>query len=286
MLSNKHAVNISSELVEDIFSKKTVSNVKEKYPDFFQNDSYLGKLDSGISRNRHKNSLKKIAFAQKKLSILKLIPWIKFAAISGSVAFSSAKNKDDIDIFIVTSAKRVWISRLVVAIILSALGLRRRFNTSDNKNKFCMNYWISEDNLNIKPNIEKANDSEFLDSNLYLNALELVMLKPIYNPYFKKKLLDKNKWIRDFFPDYLAKNESKAADSNECTKSIFSKLVDLFDLFLMKLQIFYMKLRHHSTQETVVKRDLIKFSPKGSWDERIDFINKVDCPDWTDSSSS
>src|SRR3989339_985416 len=58
--------------------------------------------------------------------LLKIIPWIKLAGISGGLAVNNADKSDDIDFFIITAKKRIYLCRILILGLLSLLGQRRK----------------------------------------------------------------------------------------------------------------------------------------------------------------
>ncbi|MFQ5583368.1 MAG: hypothetical protein ACE5GL_02900 [Calditrichia bacterium] len=75
---------------------------------------------------------------KKYLSILCKLPWIKYVSLTGANSFESCAREDDIDLFVITSANRLWICYLLL-VILSKLIRKRKI--------FCFNYLVDEDNL-------------------------------------------------------------------------------------------------------------------------------------------
>lgn len=91
-----------------------------------------------------------------------LFPFIKAVAISGAAAFGNATEDDDLDLFIVTSRKRLWIVYTLLVLCLKICGLRH---------KLCLNYLISEDA--DEPQAEN-----------FFIAHQIVHLRPLLNQRF------------------------------------------------------------------------------------------------------
>lgn len=133
--------------------------------------------------------------------ILKVIPWIKLVGISGGLAMDNAGKMDDIDLFIITSKKRLWISRLFILGILEGLGQRRRVSDSKKQaaGKICCNLILEEDKL------------EQVSKNLF-TAHEVLQMKVLWqrgNVYHK--FLEDNEWVFKFLPNWIATNTSLRA---------------------------------------------------------------------------
>ncbi len=94
-------------------------------------------------------------------------------AVSNSLAMYATHENSDIDLFIVTEAKRLWLVRTLVLIIATIL--RVRTSPGDEAGKFCFPFFITEKKLSLK---------EFaIENDIYL-AYWIASLKPIYNQYY------------------------------------------------------------------------------------------------------
>ena len=71
--------------------------------------------------------------------LVKLCPWIRLAAISGSTAYAATKKRDDLDFFIVARRNRLWIT-LVVAMLTAKIGRTRNRDLP----VFCFNRILEE----------------------------------------------------------------------------------------------------------------------------------------------
>jgi len=100
----------------------------------------------------------------------------------------NSEEGDDIDLMIVTSPQRLWLTRGLVVVFLLLTGQYRR--PEKIKDKVCPNLMFSEEVL------------EFPDHDLF-TAHEIVQMLPIYdrlNTY--QKFLQANSWIKDFLPNW------------------------------------------------------------------------------------
>lgn len=152
-------------------------------------------------KQREKISEEKLLRAKKFARFFSFIPWVKMVAVTGSVAASNAKEEDDIDLLIISSSNRVWLTRLLSSLVLDFLKVRRKRYDSCEKDKLCLNMYLSEDKL------------EFEKKDIY-TAFEITLLKPIYSKEQTfEKLLNDNRWLISYLPnfrlpDYLEKESS------------------------------------------------------------------------------
>lgn len=143
-------------------------------------------------RKRVRNSYKKIKHFNDYKKLFSTISWIEMVGISGTVAALNAKKEDDIDLFIITKPRRIWLTRLSDWYILKFFQTRMYHEISDQRDKFCPNFYRSSDFLEISPKTPK-------------NAVELANLIPVYDrqdgqTYYR--LLKANKWIKEFLPEW------------------------------------------------------------------------------------
>src|SRR5690606_32960483 len=127
----------------------------------------------------------------KAADILKTIPSLLFIGISGSLAVKNVKREDDIDFFIISQGKYIWLTRLQCILLLSKHAVRRTRTDIHEKDKICLNMFVSDTSLSFK----KATQD------LYL-AHEIAQLEPIFsrnNTY--QKFISQNGWVRSFLPN-------------------------------------------------------------------------------------
>ncbi len=119
--------------------------------------------------NRHKAYLWLIAKA----------PWVKYAALTGANAFESCKDKDDIDLFLITKKNRLWICYTLL-VVVSKLSRKREI--------LCLNYLVDEENLHFK-------------QQNYYTAVQIMQMVPLFDNVFSRKLIEQNAWVFDFLPN-------------------------------------------------------------------------------------
>ena len=217
----------------------------------------------------------KLQTARYWLWLFRLIPWLKLVALSGSVAAGTPRPDDDIDLLIITAKNRLWVSRLTTLLLLNLLGKRRK--PSDNptqvNNKFCLNMWLSEDDLISQ------------DQDIYV-AMELFNLMPILNrKHTYEAYLAANQWMEKLLPNALLNPNIESRNSKQVlnqkylkflhfqfvssaswqivfrissfTNLIISPILNWLDRLAHSLQLNVMRPR---TQETVTSTTL-KFHP-------------------------
>lgn len=160
----------------------------------------------------------KIKRAKKIGKFIQCFPFVRMVAISGSLSKGYADQHSDIDFFIVTNSTNLWTSRTLLHVFKKITFLVGQ------QHSFCMNYFIAESHLSI----EEQN---------YFTAIELATLIPVTHPEIGAKLVDSNKWIIEFLPNYVPPTTQKIQDNT----SIIKRIIE-FVLGSKKLNHFFMEL--------------------------------------------
>ncbi|MDQ3009054.1 MAG: hypothetical protein M3Q81_05725, partial [bacterium] len=101
-----------------------------------------------LRAQRARSSQDKITDAQAFLRYARYIPWISAVFITGSVAMNNAPEAADTDFMIVTSPRRLWLTRLLVIAIATLSGKRRSWQGEEERS-WCFNLWLSHDVLAV-----------------------------------------------------------------------------------------------------------------------------------------
>jgi predicted nucleotidyltransferase len=152
-----------------------------------------------------KNKLKKVIFFGR---FLKLVPFVRGIFLCNSLAFYNAKKTSDIDLFIVTRKKRLWISRTLIVMLATLLGIKRRPGRKKDPDRFCFSFFVSEKHLSLKKIY-----SNYFDR--YFPSFWLAGFKPIYGFRVFNRMIRKNIWYKEDLPNHkfslplTRKDESK-----------------------------------------------------------------------------
>jgi predicted nucleotidyltransferase len=176
---------------------------------------------------RKRSSEKKMIIAKKASKILSLIPSVKMVAISGSLAMQNAAKESDIDLFIITRANTLWLSRLVILFLFSIFQIPvRRSGDKEERDKLCLNMWMDEGDLIWKE-----------PRNIY-TAHEIAQLIPLVNKEkTHEKFLYQNKWVINYWPNAVKIKDLDAKVNN------FFLGTSIIEKLAFKLQYLHMKNR-------------------------------------------
>ena len=207
-----------------------------------------------IRAKRNSQSIKKFRKAKFAIRIFAIFSFIKMAAVVNFMPSSNAKKDSDIDFFIITKMNRIWLTRIICAGISQLFGLRP--TEKNMKDKICLTFFISEDNLDLQNIALNKNDIYF--------HYWLANIFPIYNKNRTyEKFISANNWIKKYLPNFHPIIPDKKQKI-----SFMSNLSFLFDFdFLerlakrIQLKILSPKLREMANKDTrvIVNDKMLKF---------------------------
>ena len=178
---------------------------------------------------------------KKYLVFIKWIPWLKMVAVGNSISMNCSTKNSDIDLFIVTSPKKMWFVRIVITIIFQILWVRK--TPKKHAGRFCLSFFSTTDWMNFW--------NFALEKDIYL-YFWIIYFKPILdfdNTY--EKFLEKNSsWAdfweyKDFFEEnrkyikywntWFSENTLEKGKKIRKEKSIFDNLWNFLDKILKKI---------------------------------------------------
>lgn len=203
----------------------SLSELLEKGLIYQFQDFYSLRKDSELKTRREENSDRAKGYlyqAAKKSKLISQFPFVKGVFISGSLSKGVMDEDGDIDFFIVTKSDRLWVARTLLI-------LYKKIFLLNSRKYFCINYLVDENSLEI----EQKNR---------FTAVELLSLYPMVDDDMHQEIIDKNKWVKDFFlQNYQANPEVKNLN-NSSLKSTLEKVLsgsvgDRLDDFFMKVTL-------------------------------------------------
>jgi len=228
-------------LLEIIAALETDSKVGQKNGFYF----LMGRQEILMTRqSRHNYSIRKIKIADRFSRFFRLLPFVKLIAVANSIGQYNLRDGSDIDFFIITSPRRIWLTRFICAGMAKILN--RRPTDSNKKDKICLSFYITEENLNLDELQLSSGDPYFF---FWLRSLVLLYNRD--NLY--KKFLTANKLASvDFFE----------VQSEKINPS-FSPILDYLDGLAKKIQLIIMppalKEAMNSSAGVVVNDKILKF---------------------------
>ena len=225
---------------EEIISKKRLARFPQK----------LSKRQFHDIQIHQKISKLKIEKAKHIARFLSFFPTILLIAITGSLAVDNAREDDDLDLFIITSANTLWLTRLIVIPLIGIFFKRRlpKYQISNIKSQIadavCLNLWLDDSALAVPKN----------KRSLY-TAHEVLQAKPIFDrgDTYAKFILA-NHWTSRYLANahtaishqFTANSNSK---KNKLLLSTANCILSALNFVCYKIQYSYMKSK--ITRETI-----------------------------------
>jgi hypothetical protein len=256
----------------------SLSNLEKEVADLVLNNSleekdgfyFLpGKQDLiNIRKERYNFANYKIKLAKRAAKVFKWLPSVKLVAVANLIGHHNLRNESDIDIFIVSSPNRLWLTRLFCTGLMKIA--RQRPTKVCKRNKMCLSFYAASDGLAMESLRFKPNDPYF--DHWFLG------LHPVYdNDKYLSYLRFKNPWLKKSFPNSMLLKENFSGDffsSNWLDRFLYHGANWLNGL-AKKIQVIIMPkvLKDLANQGTgvVLSDQILRFYLK---DKRRDFLDK------------
>lgn len=186
----------------------------QKFKDYFKISENPSEIDTYLFNKTY-----------KYISYIKWIPWIKFIWIWNSVSMFSSNKNSDIDLFIITSSKRMWFVRIILILIFQLLWVRK--TNKFHAKRFCLSFFCTINWINFE-NFALKND-------IYL-YFWIIYLKPILdfdNTY--NKFISSQRWLNIDDYNNIIENNKKFIKFSWVSFWDKCKIFDFIDNFLEKI---------------------------------------------------
>lgn len=224
-----------------------------------------------IRRERYNFANYKIKLARKATKFFRWLPSVKLVAVSNLIGHHNLRNESDIDIFIVSSPGRLWLTRFFCTGFMKIM--HRRPTKECKRNKMCLSFYAATDGLVMESLRFKPNDPYF--DHWFLG------LYPIYDKdRFLAYLRFKNPWLKEKFPNSLLLREVFPSDyfSNNWLDRVLYHLANFLNYVAKKIQLFIMpqELKELAGKDSgvVVNDKILRFYLKDRRREFLDNYNK------------
>jgi len=186
------------EELERLVSKKVIFKIDNFY--LFENDKSL--IKRRLSGNKMAKDIQEKA--DKVSRFISKFPYVEGVGISGSLSKGYFDDDGDIDFFIITSPKRLWVAR-------TFLILYKKIFLLNSKKYFCVNYFISTNSLEIE------------EKNRF-TATELTTMLPMYGNGSFHDFYEQNQWVSSFLPNKTV--DEGLSKINPVEKPLFTKAIE------------------------------------------------------------
>lgn len=238
-------------------------NIVFKHKKFYTTDNNSTLISRRLKGN---DSAKKIM--PKGIKVAKFIskfPYVESVSISGALSKGYYDNDGDIDFFIITKPNRLWVARTLLI-------LYKKIFLLNSKKYFCVNYFISSNNLKI------AERNRF-------TATELVTLIPVSGKKTFTAFIKENNWVKEYFPNKKKFNFSTINTVKKPLITLFFEKIlntsfgNFLDTFFRKLTLrkWVAKFNHLETDDFKIAmkstKNISKHHPKNFQKKVINLLN-------------
>lgn len=164
--------------------RTALSHIENEFPGRFQRNDRITALRSVDLRNRHAGheQAENVRTGHRHLiRILGSWPWVRAVYYSGGTVHGSRLEKDpDLDLFIVSSAGRVWLVYTAIRLFSKITG---------GNHSFCCNYLVDEPAQEIHWQRD------------FYTAFQMLFLRQVLRKKGTRHIRQSNNWIYRFFPN-------------------------------------------------------------------------------------
>lgn len=221
-----------------------------------------------IRRERYNFANYKIKLARRAAKLFKWLPSVKLVAVANLIGHHNLRNESDVDIFIVSSPNRLWLTRLFCTGLMKIT--KQRPTKECKRNKMCLSFYAASDGLAME-------DLRFKPSDPYFDHWFLG-LYPVYdNDKYLSYLRFKNPWLKNTFPNsiLLKDNFSGNIFSNNLLDRILYYGANWLNVVSKKIQLIILPkiLKELANKNTgvVLNDQILRFYLT---DKRQDFLDK------------
>ncbi len=154
-----------------------------------------------VRKRRYHCTNRKLKIARRAVRLFRLLPTVKFAALSNLIGRHNLRDGSDIDIFIIAKENRIWITRLFCAGLMKIL--HQRPTPSQKRDKICLSFYIDSAHLDLSSLAAGADD--------YYFHFWLAGLYPLYDAAaYHHQLMAANHWLIQYLPngDFVVNTQS------------------------------------------------------------------------------
>ena len=134
--------------------------------------------------------------------LLQIAPFVRAVILTGSMTIGSTNESSDIDLLIVTKERRLYLARFFVTLLATFTGLRRTPKTKNPAGKFCLNYYLAADNLDIRPHTARC-------ARFHRHIIRVWDKDGICERIYRQ-----NQWLRSFEPKIVDENQIAILKNN------------------------------------------------------------------------
>lgn len=171
--------------IDKILTDERVDKLVEEYRGFFFLRGRKELVESRLEKNKLANE--KFKLLQGAIFWLRMVPFVRMVAVTGSMAMKNTDKDSDMDLLVVLKHGKIFTGRTLFTAMTHLLGKRRYADKI--QNRVCLNYFITTKSL------------EVVLKDIF-SASEYSFILPIFGFHFFRKFQEKNSWIGRYKPNF------------------------------------------------------------------------------------
>jgi hypothetical protein len=216
--------------------EKILQQLVRKKRCFRQGKWYAIFASAAVFKKRRQGKLvqqEKKAVLAEFARLVRHVPWVLGAAVTGSHAVGGARPQDDVDLLVITEKNRVWLSRLALLFVSWRHGRRPHLPGGDISHSWDLNLWLDETRLGLPPQKRTVYEAyEMVQTQWIFDRKDIQSRFFAANPWGAKYLL--------FWPALSVVTGTPAASRARD----FFDWMSVLDWLAFAIQIGYRTLRH------------------------------------------
>lgn len=181
-----------------------------------------------------------------------LCPFVRMVAVCNSLARGNPKATSDIDLFIVTSSNRLWMTRFFLKCLTQLFCMR--VHHTKVAGRFCLSFFVDETRLNLEKHA-LPHDPEL--ASIIESAVPLIG----HEVYLEWRRA--NVWTRRYFPQHHFSELQKSFARLSLPMSLFNGVRLLFELILWPFAAFMERFFYWLQRKKDIRRSLSVVKKEG-----------------------
>ncbi len=180
--------------------------------------------------------------ARRMAGLIGAFPFVRAVFVSGSLSKHCMAPESDVDFFIITTPRRLWLARTLLVFF-------KKIVLFNSHKYFCINYFVDTEHLEIE------------EKNLF-TATETVTLLPLYGRHWYERFYQANAWAWAQFPNLPARPTEQVPEGQ---RSFLKKTVEFLlgslpgnwlDLLSMRFTVWYWRRKFRDMDNDTFDRAL------------------------------
>ncbi|HAM88828.1 MAG: hypothetical protein US83_C0006G0064 [Candidatus Falkowbacteria bacterium GW2011_GWC2_38_22] len=213
-----------------------------------------------VRLQNYNHANRKFKRALRVARLFKLIPWIRMIAVGNQMGANNLRDESDIDFFIITEPKRIWITRWFCAGIAKVLKLRPQ--PGKKRDTICLSFYITSENLDTRRlMLENKVCHDIYYVNWLANLVPIYDREGTYNAF-----MEANAWLAEYLPNWQRYHSGHMRDVGPGFSNFYRDVVDMLiggaDSIVKRIQLHIMPEALHRAMNidtrTIVNDKILK----------------------------